>query len=120
MQAQSGKELAGEERLLEGRERTGMQRVERGDEVSAIDSGDKRLGLERRAGVGVVPVVEMAAELLQPLDGRETLFGELDEFGRGEKAKLAGRLAGIEEQTDVGGRNARGFEAIASRRHCRG
>ena len=74
MQAQAGKELAGEERLLEERQCTGMKRVERGDKVSAIDRGDKRLGLQRRAGVGVVPVVEMAAELLQPLDGRETAF----------------------------------------------
>ncbi len=37
MQAQSGKELAGEERLLEERERTGMKRIERGDKISAVD-----------------------------------------------------------------------------------
>src|SRR5271169_4797894 len=103
MQAQPGKELAGEERLLEERERAGMKRIERSDKVSAIDGGDKRVGLERFARSGVVPVVEMAAELLQPLDGRETFLGEIDEFGCGQKAKLAGRLAGVEEQTDVGG-----------------
>ncbi len=53
--------------------------------------------------MGVVPVIKMAAELLQSRDSGETSLGEVNEFGHRQEAKLACRLARIEEKADVGG-----------------
>ena len=107
---QAAKKRGRNQRSAQEEMRSGVQRVERSGQVAAVD-GRNGEGLERLEGLGVVPVVD---------DGRATLRGgpwtaklwrvSSAEFGYGEEAEFDGGLARVEQQPEVGGRNARRLE----------
>ena len=112
-QAQMGfkavEEARFEQRAFQQRDRSGLQGVERGDEVAAVDGGHGN-GQERLQSVRRVPVVKVAAVERQLCHGRVTAMHEVSELRRGQETEFAGSLARVEEQTEISGGNAGGFE----------
>ena len=95
------------------RQRAGMQRVERGDEVAAVD---------RRNETDSPRAARRSGCRTSCKDGRGVSPGARSwpgfccvsstNSGAVRKPNLARRLARIEQQADVGGRDARGFGLI--------
>ncbi len=65
------------------------------------------IGADWNKRARVVPVVDVAAILLQLVVGLEAALGQGNKFGNGEIAEGVRSLPGIEQQAKVGGRNAR-------------
>ena len=95
--------LGVEERALQEIERAGVQRVEGGSKVAAVNCRDD-VRSNGREGFDVVPVVDVAALLFQAVIGVERAESGLDEFGQGYEAELVGGLASVEEHAEVCGR----------------
>src|SRR5580698_3486107 len=97
------------QRLAQQASASAAQRVERSREVAAVDRRDGNRPDWFKI-TGVVPVENMSAKLLQLVVGFQTLPGEESELRNREISKRYRRLPGIQQQSKVGWRNARGFE----------
>ena len=109
MRIHSGEEARFQQRALQQRESAGLYGVERSDEVAAVDGGHGD-GPQRLQGVRCVPVVEMSREERQPRHGSIAALHQFHILRHGKEPKLARCLPCIEQQPQVGGRDARGFE----------
>ena len=95
-----------EQRLAQQAAATRAQGIERSRQVAAIDRRNRdRANRHQRARV--VPVVDMAAKLLQLVVGLQAALGQRHKLGNGQIAEGIRRLPGIEQQSEVGGRDAR-------------
>ncbi len=97
-----GEGLFTEQGSLQEVECAGVQRVEGGSEVAAIDRRDGERG-DGFEGFDVVPVVDVAALLFELVVGGQGSEGGLGELGQGEEAELVRGLPGVEKHAEVGG-----------------
>ena len=74
-------------------------------EVAAVDRGDVAR-LQRQERMRFVPVQQMAAMVLQPVDGVERIGQPHGELAQSDMAELPGRERGQEHHADVGRRGA--------------
>ncbi len=95
-----------EQGLAQQASTTGAQGIERGRQVAAIHrrDGDRADG---RKGTGVVPVEDVPAKLLHLVVGLQAALGQGNELGNGQIAEGVRRLPGIQQQSEIGGRDAR-------------
>src|SRR6185312_10276691 len=109
--SQAAEEDRRQQRHAQKRFGSGAQSVERGDEVAAVH-GRNSGGLERLERMGVIPVVEVASIFGQAVHGGEALLGKVAEFRNREKAEPERGLARVQQQAEVGGRDAGGFDKV--------
>src|ERR1700691_6047776 len=98
MRVEPDKKLARHQRTLCQLEGAGAERIERGQEVSAVDRRNEWRCFKRLEGLCIVPVVEMPTVFFQPLNRGETALGEQGKLRSSDEPKLAGSLARIEQK----------------------
>ena len=69
VRAKAGEQRPREQRPMQQGFDSRVESEQRGHKVAAVHGRNKRIGIERRAGAGVVPVEEVAAELFQADNG---------------------------------------------------
>src|ERR1700678_3849066 len=106
MIANTSKESGTQQRLAQHAAATTAQGIERGRQVSAVDRGNG-YWTDRDKRTRVVPVVDVAAILFQLVVGFETALSQGNKFGDGEITEGVRSLPGIEQEANVGGRDAR-------------
>ncbi len=102
---ESGEGFGAEERAVGQLDARLLEREQVAGEVAAVHGRDV-LRRERRERLGVVPVEEVAAELLELVEGADGQLQPLDEFERRGVAEVARGDRREQEQADVGRRRA--------------